>query len=110
MSEENADDFELIEVELILERAGVILMKVPKGYNGPLPGVSCERATLFVHAPADQEFFGTVGVEWYVDSLKASVWGEPIRTGELVFDARPLIQKEGGIIPKTVSGSSEGEE
>ena len=95
MSEDNADDFDLVEVELILERAGVLLMKVPKGYSGPLPGISCERATRFVHAPASQEFFSAVDVKWYVDSLKASVWGEPIGTCEPVFDARTLIEKEG---------------
>jgi hypothetical protein len=40
--------------------------------------------------------------------LTATVWGEPTGTVAHVFDARPLIEKEGGIIPKTVSGSSEG--
>jgi hypothetical protein len=95
MSEANEDDFDVIEVELILEREGRVLMKIPKGYNGPLPGIDCDRATLFVNNQASQEFFNAVDVKWHVDTLTATVWGEPTRTVEHVFDARPLIEKEG---------------
>ncbi len=95
MSEANDDDFDLIEVELILEREGTVIMKIPKGYTGPLPGIDCERAMLFVNNTASQEFFNAVDVEWHVDTLKATVWGKPTGTVEHVFDARPLIEKEG---------------
>ncbi len=95
MSEENDDDFDLIEVELILEREGTVIMKIPKGYTGPLPGIDCEVVMLFVENPASQEFFNAVDVEWHVDTLNATVWGKPTRTVKRVFDARQLIE-EGG--------------
>jgi hypothetical protein len=95
MSEANADDFDLIEVELILEREGTVIMKIPKGYTGPLPGIDCEGDMPFVNNPASQEFFNAVDVEWHVDTLEATVWGKPTRTVERVFDARQLIE-EGG--------------
>ncbi len=95
MSEANDDHFDLIEVELILEREGTVIMKIPKGYTGPFPGIDCEGAIPFVNYPASQEFFNAVDVEWHVDTLKATVWGKPTGPVERVFDARPLIQKEG---------------
>jgi hypothetical protein len=95
MSEANEDDFDLIEVELILEREGTVIMKIPKGYTGPLPGIDCEGAMLFVNNPASQEFFNAVDVEWHVDTLTATVWGKHTGTVARVLDARPLIEKEG---------------
>jgi hypothetical protein len=104
MSEANADDCDLISVEIIREESAVITLKVPKGHSGPPPDIF-QDTTL-----GDQIFDSLEPLQWICEDLRVGAFWNTPRPSAHVFDARPLIQKEGGIIPKTVSGSSEGEE
>jgi hypothetical protein len=104
VSEENADDFDLISVEIIREESAVITLKVPKGHSGPPPDIF-QDTTL-----GDQIFDSLEPLHWICEDLRVGAFWNTPRPSAHVFDARPLIQEEGGIIPKTVSGSSEGEE
>jgi hypothetical protein len=104
MSEANADDFDLISVEIIREESAVITVKVPKGHSGPLPDIF-QSPSL-----GDEIFESLEPLEWICNDLRMGLYWNTYRPSAHVFDARPLIEKEGGIIPKTVSGSSEGEE
>jgi hypothetical protein len=104
MSDRDTDDFDLISVEIIREESAVITVKVSKGHSGPPPDIFQDselRCEVLDYLEPQR---------WFCNSLRTGVCWTPNRKHEHVFDARPLIEKEVGIIPKSVSGSSEGEE
>jgi hypothetical protein len=113
MSEANTDDFDLISVEIIREESAVITVKVPKGHSGPPPDIFQDTTLpdIFQDTTLGDQIFGALEpLHWICENLRVGAFWNTHRPSAHVFDARPLIQKGGGIIPKTVSGSSEGEE
>jgi hypothetical protein len=89
MSEETADDFDLIKLEIIREESAVITVKVPKGHSGPPPDIF-QDPTL-----GSQIFDALEPLEWICNDLRMGLCWDTHRPGVHVFDARPLIQKEG---------------
>jgi hypothetical protein len=104
MSDTEADDCDLIRVEIIREESAVITVKIPKGHCGPLPDIFQDPAL------GGQIFDALKPLKWICNDLRMGLYWETHRPGAHVFDARPMIQKAGGVIPKSVSGSSEPEE
>ena len=107
MSDTEADDFELISVEIIHEESTVITVKVPKGHCGALPDIFQDKALGDEIADAMEALKPSA---WICNDLRMGRYWNTRHPGANIFDARPMIQKAGGIIPKSASGSSEPEQ
>ena len=104
MSDTEADDFELISVEIIHEESTVITVKVPKGHCGALPDVFQDKALGDQIADAMEALKPSA---WICNDLRMGRHWNTRHPGANVFDARPMIQKAGGSATKRISVLSE---
>ena len=104
MSDTEAESFDLINVEIIHEESAVITVKVPKGHCGALPDIFQDKALGDEIADAMEAMKPSA---WICNELRMGRHWNARHPGANVFDARPMIQKAGGIITKRISVSFE---